>query len=148
MKLRFALVCSTCVVPLCLLLIGCGSGGPTPPFKTHPVTGKVVFKGGRQDKLERGKVWFQSTADKDVQAVGQITDDGTFTMSALQKDKAWAGVPAGDYKVKIDPPLDDQRNKQWGLIHLKYLDFDKSGIRVTVPVKGELVIEVARPGRG
>ena len=69
---------------LMVVFLGAGCGGstapPQPPFPTFPVKGKVAYKNnaGRIERLERGKVWFHSTTDANITAVGSISDDGSF----------------------------------------------------------------------
>jgi hypothetical protein len=136
-----------------VILIGAtaGCGGqptpPTPPFKTYTLKGKVVYKDGRGvEQLERGRVWFQSRADANIKAVGGIGDDGTFTMTVLVEDKSYAGVPEGEYKVRVEPPLDDERKPRRRLIHPRHLDYETSGLRVTVPSSNEISLALDRPG--
>lgn len=128
---------------------GCGGKAETPkaPFDTSPVEGKVAFKGGkgRINLLERGKVWFKSNKDPTVEAVGTIDSEGAFTMSTLTSDRAWPGVPPGQYKVRLEVPLDDDREPQTNIVQAKYLDYDKSGLTVSVPVPSDFTIIVERP---
>lgn len=122
---------------------GCGERGP----QTFPVQGKVVFKGksGNVGQLAGGNVRVQSIADPSLTAVGEIADDGSFSLGAYIKDKGYPGVPAGQYKARVDPPEDDEEGLPLrGIIHPKYQDFDKSGLTFTVPLPGELVITVSR----
>jgi hypothetical protein len=128
------------------LTAGCGDSA----LKTYPVTGKVVFKdkAGGVHRLKGGRVRFQSTSDPDLTAVGEIEDEGVFSLGALLKEKELSGgVPAGQYKARVEPPRDDEGKSRRGLIHPRYEDFDKSGLTFTVPVSGELVITVEGPGR-
>lgn len=128
-------------------VLGCGDKGP----KTYPVNGKVVFKGkpGKLDRLMGGRVVFQSVADPKVMAVGILEDDGSFSMVAQipSENKGYTGVLAGDYKARLDLPLDDDNKPVRGLVHPKYLDFDKSGLKYTVPTSGDIVVEVETPSR-
>jgi hypothetical protein len=131
------------------LLPGCGGGGDGAP-RTHPVSGKVVFKGkpGNFRQLVGGKVRFQSTSDPSLIAVGTIEDDGTFALGTPFKEKGLGGVPAGTYKARVELPATDNEDTPQRLpFHPKYLDFHKSGLTFTVPVTGEILIEVERPGR-
>lgn len=137
---------------IALVALGCSSTSstaptaPEPPTKMYPVAGKVVYAdGSSSERLERGKVWFQSTSDASLLAVGTIGDDGSFQMTALYPDlKTFAGVPAGSYKVRIDPPLDDERVPQTQFLAARYSDFNRSGYSVSVPVDGEVTFSVAR----
>jgi hypothetical protein len=131
----------------CAVLIeaaGCGPSGP----ETFPVTGKVVYKGrGNVSQLTGGRVRFQSVSDPSLVAVGEIEDTGAFSLGSFLKDKALPGVPAGQYKARVEPPVDDEEGKPLPVLHPRYLSFDKSGLTFTVPVEGEIVITVERPFR-
>jgi hypothetical protein len=125
--------------------VGCGSS----TLQTFPVSGKVVYKGkGNVSQLTGGKVRFRSVSDPNVTGVGEIEDGGAFTLGTYFQEKGLPGVPAGEYKARVEPPEDDDEGKPLrGLLHPKYQDFDKSGLTFTVPVSGELLIQVERPGR-
>src|SRR5262245_63066953 len=129
------------------LLGGCAGCGRE--VKGHTVRGKVAFKGkpGRLDRLVGGKVRFQSTSDPNLMPEGVIEEEGAFVMNTFlpSEKKAMVGVPAGQYKARVEPPLEEGKPVR-GLILPKYESFDKSGLTVTVPVSGELVIEVERTG--
>ena len=132
-------------IPLAALALAAGCG-PTGP-ETHPVQGKIVFKekGGNLRQLAGGKVFFQSTSDPSLTAVGEIDDSGAFTMGITLKEKNYAGVPAGQYKARVEPPPDDDEGKpRRGLFNAKYQDFDKSKLSFTVPVSDPIVIELGR----
>ena len=121
----------------------CSDGTP----KTYPVKGQVVFKGkgGNIHQLVGGKVRLQSVTDPGVTAVGEIEDDGVFSLGAYYQGRGLPGVPAGQYKARVEPPVDDEEGKPIrGLIHPRYEDFDKSGWIITVPLTGDLVLEVER----
>ncbi len=135
------------VLSAAILFVAVGCGGSDSSIKTYPVRGKVVLKGGNANRLERGKVWFQSTSDPSLKAVGIIYEDGSFAMTTLLEDKGVLGVPAGQYHARVEPPTDEDHKPQPGLIHPKYQDFKKSGLNFTVPGPDEIVIEVDRSGR-
>jgi hypothetical protein len=143
-----------CIVAMCWTTAGCGGGGssaPEPPVKLYPVKGKVAYKDDASvERLERGKVWFQSKSDPALTAVSSLGDDGTFAMTTLfpENKGTFAGVPAGQYKVRVEPPIDDDRQFQWKLLAPKFADFNHSGLSVTVPTEGgEITFEVERPRR-
>ncbi|MCI0459422.1 MAG: hypothetical protein L0Z62_20925 [Gemmataceae bacterium] len=144
-RYRVPLVSALFVWAVLVAAGGCGSATP----KTYPVEGKVVYKGkGNVSQLAGGTVRLQAMSDPSLTAVGEIADDGSFALGTFLQDKGLPGVPAGQYKARIDPPEDDDEGKpQRGLVHPKYQDFGKSGLSITVPVSGELVIQVERPGR-
>jgi hypothetical protein len=75
--------------------VGCDSGP-----KTYPVKGKVVFRGGKA--VTDGRVQFQSATDPPFKALGDIGEDGSFSLTTyLGKNKA-NGAPAGDYSVIVE----------------------------------------------
>ncbi|MCI0684156.1 MAG: hypothetical protein L0Y71_18765 [Gemmataceae bacterium] len=131
------------VAALALLAAGCGQGGP----RTYPVAGKVVFKGkpGNMRHLIGAKVRLQSTSDPSIVAVGAIEDDGSFSLGTTMDKKSLSGVPAGAYKARLEPRRSDDPDAPPVVpFAAKYLDYDKSGLTVTVPADGEIVIEVER----
>ena len=140
---RLTIVAALCAgLALPLVLAGCGSSGP----KVYPVQGKVVFKGkgGNMRHLIGGKVRFRSTSDAGLTAVGSIEDDGVFSMAAIQNEKGLTGVPAGAYKARVELPRSEDDDAPRVPIHPKYLDFDKSGLEVTVPTQGDVILEVEK----
>jgi hypothetical protein len=128
-----------------LALWAAGCGGTPPKIEGTAVRGKVVYKGkGNVAQLASGRVRLRSPDDPDLVAVGTIEDDGTFAIGASAPGKSPGGVPPGRYKVRIEPPPDDD-GKPRRLVHPKYLDFETSGLTVTVPPAGEVILEVERP---
>jgi hypothetical protein len=137
------------LLALAVLALAAGCGGDSTP-RTYPVKGKIVFKdkSGKVHLLAGGKVRFLSTSDPQLKPVGEIEDDGSFSMGTMWQEKGLPGVPEGQYKVRIEVPTDDDEGKPLrGLIHTKYENFDKSGLSVTVPVDREVILTVERPGR-
>src|SRR5262249_27292746 len=134
-----------CLCGLLLLAAGCGDSAP----KAYPVQGKVVFKGkgGPGSGLVGGRVRLQSMTDPTLMPVGEIEDGGSFSIGTRWKDKDLRGVPAGQYKVRVEPPGDDEDRRQRTVLDPKYRDFDKSNLTITVPHSGEFVLEVGPPGR-
>jgi hypothetical protein len=132
-------VCLALAIPA---LAGCG-GGP-PKIEGTAVRGKVVYKGkGKVAQLAQGKVRLRTNADPNLVIVGIIEEDGTFTIGASAPGKSAGGVPAGQYKARIEPPLDDEGRPR-RVVHPRYMDFDKSGLTVTVPPPGEVTLVVDR----
>ena len=83
-----------------LVAVGCGKGEDLP--KLYPVKGKVV-KGGKA--VKGGQVLF---APRDTQAAllikGEVSEDGTFTLTTSKGRTSAAGAPEGKYQVTYDPP--------------------------------------------
>ncbi len=124
---------------LAALSLGCLPGcGPTAP-KTYAVTGKVVLKGG--GKLHGLAIEFQSVADPNVRALGDINpDNGSFKMVSVLLNRGKEGVVEGEHRVRVFNPL----NEKSRVVQPKFQRFDTSGITVTVPTDKEVVIEVLR----
>lgn len=124
-----------CCVP------GCAPLDPPEP-ETYPVRGKVVFAGGEGDveKLQGWIVQFQSVAQSDTRATGEIGQDGTFEVVSIVNNRGKEGVVAGQHRVCVVNVLDPAVEE----IDPKFNAYDTSGITVTVPTEQELVIEVSR----
>jgi hypothetical protein len=82
-----------------VVLIGLAGCGPSLP-KTYPVKGKVVFQGGKP--VTDGKIQFQSSADPQNKVLGDIDQDGSFSLTTYVRAKKVRGAPAGDYKVLVE----------------------------------------------
>jgi hypothetical protein len=90
---------------LVLSAAGCIKGSSLP--KTYPVTGSVVYKGGRP--VAGGAIQF-TPADTSYSVTGDINDDGTFTLHTFKDNEKTSGAPEGEYKVIVQPPIGpDQR---------------------------------------
>jgi hypothetical protein len=114
-----------------LAALGCGgSDGPA----TYPVRGSVAYKGGGDAaKLAGYQVHFESTGTPKVTGSGEVGSDGTFGAACHLDGKDREGLPAGDYRVCLQPPRDGGDSPvRGGPLHPKYTTFDKSGLKVTV----------------
>jgi hypothetical protein len=131
---------------LVLALLGVAGCGDKPPkIEGTAVRGKVVYKGkGNVGVLAAGKVRLRSDANPELVVFGTIEEDGSFVLGASAPGKSPGGVPAGEYKARIEPP-DNDEGRPLPVVHPKYLDFNRSGLRVTVPPPGEVILEVERP---
>ena len=145
-----AFVRNVCLHPCWLFLLcasvsaGCsGSGLPT----THPGKGKVIYKGGDVRLLEGGRVELQSVADPSLIAGADIEADGGFSLQTWSKDgRAVAeGVAAGEHRARVVPPRPAEPESR-DLIDAKYQNFEKSGLKVTIP-SDKLEFTVARRPR-
>jgi hypothetical protein len=126
------------------VLAGC-EGKPQPPM----VVGRVVFKDVPTHirRLEGGKVWIQSASDSSLMGVGVIDDEGNFALGLYSPEPPPKELPAGEYKLRVEPPLDENQEPQKGILHTKYQNFTQSGFTLTAPVTGEVLLEVERPRR-
>ena len=92
-------------VPLALslcLMAGCQPAGKKMPAM-HPVEGKVVYKTGQP--LNGGAVKFESQTDQSFTTTGEIQPDGSFSLSTFVEKERVKGVPPGEYRVTVVPPL-------------------------------------------
>jgi hypothetical protein len=82
-----------------IVLMGMAGCGPSLP-KTYPVKGKVVFQGGKP--VTDGKIQFQSSADPQNKVLGDIDQDGSFSLTTHVGAKKVRGAPAGEYHVLVE----------------------------------------------
>jgi hypothetical protein len=88
-----------CGLWLLVGLAGCQGGPPAPP--THPVTGKVAWKGG--EPLAEGNIILTSVNDPNIVASGTIVK-GEFSVSTLMDDRQVKGATAGEHMIQISLP--------------------------------------------
>jgi hypothetical protein len=120
-------------------LVGCGAENVEGPA-TVPAKGKIEFtKGGKVQDLANNSivVEFQSVEQPEVKAFGEILEDGSFIMSTQVNEKGKPGVVAGSHRVRLNADESAAR-----FVSPKFLSHETSGITVTVPTEGELVIKV------
>ncbi len=93
---------------LAAALIGAtGCQGAENMPKTYPVLGTVFYKGGKP--LQGGTVQFMSPTDPSLTVVGNIQNDGTFTLSTIRNQTKVDGAAEGEYRVTIVPPIPADR---------------------------------------
>jgi hypothetical protein len=88
------------VAALLGVAVGC-SREPAFP-KTYPTTGKVVYRDGRP--MEGGSLQLTTASDPLLRVVGEIKNDGTFTLRTVKENAHGGGVPLGEYKILVQPP--------------------------------------------
>jgi hypothetical protein len=94
--------CRSCAAfVLALLLPGCRPAPPT-LAQTYPVSGTVTQNG---KPMNGGSIQFHLTADPMLRVLGEIKDDGTFTLNTVKDNAMGAGAPEGEYQVIVQPPL-------------------------------------------
>jgi len=128
-----------------LAAAGCGA----PKSKAVTVTGKVVYKGEPAGALAGGYVCLQSVTDPENKPVGQIEDDGTFFLATVVGTQNLGGVLPGEYKVRVVPPTSTATGKlAAGVLDPRFVNFDKSGLRLTITEgQNDVTLEVERPRR-
>ncbi len=118
-------------------LPGCGVAEAQPTF---PVRGKILLEPPRS-LLElhstQGGILFQSVDQPDVQAYGAINEDGTFELMTSVNGVAKEGAIAGKHRGRL--MLDDEVRH---FVAPKFLDVEQSGITITVPTEGEVVVKL------
>src|SRR5262245_17079827 len=85
--------------------IACGCGSKIP--KTYPVTGKVVWTGGKP--VTDGRIEFQSLSDDSLKAVGEIDQDGNFSLTTLRDGAKRVGAVEGQHRVIVEPEWGDDK---------------------------------------
>ncbi len=130
---------SSAVAALALMLCSALGCGP-PEARTYPVAGKVVLKEGDFAQIEGWAVQFQSATAPDTRAIAEIKPGGAFKAVSIINNTGKEGVVEGEHRVCVINVL----NADAPGIDRKFKDFNTSGLTVTVPLKGELVVEVTK----
>ena len=115
-----------------VVLSGCSSPG----LKTHPVSGKIELKDGDVALLTGSSVEFLHETDEMVRPSANIDGSGAFSVKTLHRGEIVEGAPEGNYKARIilaDQSDDGVPKRPANLVHPRYFDFEKSGLRYTVP---------------
>jgi len=118
------------------LALSAGCSGPG--IKTHPVSGKVEVKDGDVAMLAGSTVQLVQEADETIRPYGNIDASGNFTVKTPFKGEILQGAPAGKYKARLmlgdesDEGVPSRKGKG-NVIHPRVLEFDKSGLSITVP---------------
>ncbi len=104
-------------------LSGCGETNPLSGVKLYPVKGKVLLPDGKP--LAAGKVVF--VGDKtSITSATDIGSDGSFEL----KEGSGAGLPEGEYRVRLETTSGKGKNKL--PFPARYLDEDGSRLKATV----------------
>jgi hypothetical protein len=126
----------------CTVLFGCGKKETATGPKTVPVRGKLSFtKGGDAKTLfnRQGRIELESVEQPSIHAAGSIEEDGSFTVATVTAEGSSPGAIPGDHRVRLD--LDDQAQR---LVAPQFLDFVKSGLKITVPSDKPIEVQVWR----
>jgi hypothetical protein len=120
------------VLALLLALNGCSNQ----KIKTHPVVGKIVQSGGDVAILKGSTVELMQDGDSTIRSSGVIAQDGSYQLKTFREGEFLTGAPEGTYKARIilaDESDEGVPKRKGNPIHPRYLDFEKSGLQVTVP---------------
>src|SRR5262245_34272948 len=109
MRFRRLPACRTSLVAVVLLASGCAQKKVEEMPKAHAVQGKVVGIDG-QPFTGGGAIMFRPVSNQELQAYGEIAEDGTFTLHTLGHTarghaKNFEGTIEGEFKVLIEPPM-------------------------------------------
>ena len=112
-------------------LTGCGR-------RLHPVQGQLVWQDGQPaTELAGSMVYFESTEHRTISR-STVQADGRFQLTTERPEaRGTDGVPPGKHRVYVidpAPPLVDQR----------FRNPATSGLEVTVPPNGPVVLQIAR----
>lgn len=88
-------------------LLGCGSGQRVaPPPPTHKTEGVVLKKDGKP--VNGGSVEFRSVQTPEFVSLGDVGQDGRFTLRTMGGSQDVAGAQEGENTVTYTPPLNDK----------------------------------------
>jgi len=89
-----------------IVCLGCGKG--TTKLDTFPVSGKVMLPNGKA--LTGGSVQLSTVTEPVVNLIGDIKDDGTFSLRTNLNGTIYPGGVAGEYQVTVYPPQGEDQN--------------------------------------
>jgi hypothetical protein len=125
----WTLFASRRLLPAVLLLL-LGAAGCDSHSQLYPVGGTVTLEDG--SPLTKGVVVFETAEGrKKVTARGELKSDGSYQLSTY---KPGDGVPAGKYRVQINPAdLSEVPDEEKKLPYdIKYTNFATSGLEYEV----------------
>ncbi len=128
----------------CVAVVVAAAGCDSGPV-THPVNGRLELPGGDVAKLAGSTIEVSKEGEPGQRSGGTIQADGRFTLETLYAGKIRDGALEGRYKARIIPADDDTaaRKRAAGAVAGKYLKFETSGLSVSVPADGEVVLTLA-----
>jgi hypothetical protein len=93
---------------IALCAMGCGAEGPpaTPAPTLYAVTGKVLNSEG--EPYPGGMIQLISVENAEWTTMGQIKEDGSFTLQTMHDGRMVDGAIAGEHSVTIIPLMGDQ----------------------------------------
>jgi len=127
---------------LAILICGCDRSQPITGPQTVPVRGKLVFtKGGDIKPIynRQGRIELESIEQPSIHAIGAIEEDGSFTVATITAEGSSVGAIPGSHRVRLDLEENAQR-----LVAPQFLDFAKSGLKITVPSEQPVELQIWR----
>lgn len=120
---------------------GCDGGGPT----MYAVTVKLQVDGGNVADLAGSTLDVAVDGDPLLRSSGTIEPDGTVQLETLHSGKIRKGVQEGQYRVRIILNDDDRETarKAAKAVAPKFLKFESSGLKLSVPGDREVPLTVA-----
>jgi hypothetical protein len=125
-----------------VVLVGCGSEA----LKTHAVNGKIEMKDSDVAILTGSSIEFKHATDELLRPIGNIDSSGRFTVKTTHQGKIVPGAPEGQYKARIvlaDPTDEGVPKRKGDPIHKRFLEFETSGLSVTVP-SGDYTVSLSK----
>jgi hypothetical protein len=125
-----------------VLLAGCSGQS----VKTHAVSGKIAIKDGDVAILTGSSIEMKSDADETVRPIGNLDASGNFTLKTLHQGEILPGAPEGKYKARIilgDESDEGVPKRKGNPIHQRFLEFETSGLTVTVP-SGDYTVSLTK----
>lgn len=80
--------------------VGCGKG-PDPLYKTYPVTGQISDRSDQP--IIVGTVQFVALSNRNLQALGEVQSDGSFSLTTFLDHTALPGAIEGAHEVSYLP---------------------------------------------
>jgi hypothetical protein len=120
-------------------LVSACSRKPAGP-KVHPVKGRFVLSNGGSLKPladRQSAVQFESVEHPGVRAIGDLQEDGSFTVTTFQEGVTSPGAVEGSHRVRL---LIDEQATEY--VSPQFERFETSGVVVKVPSEQEIVIKV------
>jgi hypothetical protein len=120
---------------------GCGRLKTRP----HEINGQVELTDGDVRQLTGGHVEAILVSDPRVQATGEISDDGSFSLQTVRNGELVNGVRDGEYLVRIVLSDEDSgyRLRRGAVLAHRYTQFKTSGLSIKAPPDGPVIVRVS-----
>jgi hypothetical protein len=109
--------------------------------KTFPVKGRAVYQGSDRPVASGSTVELVSKSDPTLRAVGDVEENGAFTLYAFKDGKEKQGVVPGEYNVFVEVRGDDEKGERGGRVTLP------GAVTIAPGDNKDLTIEIPAPGK-